>query len=146
MHCCATAFDGCDNLKAGITAYLAHGSDGTTRLLEPDIPRPRRGAGTEQNTLLTLHQWLWETRCITHHAIDNAVEQQFHLSWDVTPIAGCSHDNSIGILNHLQYPLGVILSNRTLQLGTTDHTADARLDVQVVGEDCLHLVAPLLSL
>ena len=30
MHCRATTIDSCDNLKAGITADLTHGTDGTT--------------------------------------------------------------------------------------------------------------------
>ena len=35
MHSCAPSFDGGDNLKAGIAADFAHGSNGTTRLFEP---------------------------------------------------------------------------------------------------------------
>ena len=88
MHNGTASFDGGDNLEAGIAADFTHSTDSTSRLLEPDIPRPGGGAGAEKNTLLALHQWLWETGCVAHHTIDDTIEQQFHLPWDVTPIAG----------------------------------------------------------
>ena len=106
--------------------------------MRPDVPRPRCCTGAEENALLTLHQRLWETGRVAHHAIDNTVEQQFHLSWNVTPIAGCSHDDGIGLLHHLQYSLGVVLSYRTFQLGATNHTTHTRFNVQVVGNPTNH--------
>jgi hypothetical protein len=113
-------------------------------LLEPDVPGPRSGAGTKQDTPLTFHQWFWKARSVAHHTIYDTVEQQLHLPWDVTPIAGRTHDNRIGILYHFQYPLRVILCHRTLQLCATGHTTNAGFDTQIVGIDCLHLVASIL--
>ena len=140
MHDGTTSFDGCDNLEARIAADFTHSTDGTTRLFEPDVPRPRGGTSTEEDTFLALHQRLWETGRVAHHAIDDAVEQQLHLPWDIAPIAGRSHNDGIGLLHHLQYSLGVILTKYTLTFSATGHTTDAGLDVQVVGKNCLHLI------
>ena len=90
--------DSRNNLKAGIMAYLSHGTNSTARLIEPDIPRPRRGTGTEENTFLALHKRFWKARSITHHAINDTIEQQFHLSGDITPISRLTQDNGISIL------------------------------------------------
>ena len=124
----AAAFDGGDNLEARVVTDLPKGTDDTVRLVEPDIPRPRGGASAEKDAFLSLHQWLWETGRVAHHAIDDTVEQQFHLSWDIAPITGCAHDDAIGILHHFQYLLGVILTKYTLTFSPTCHTANARLD------------------
>ena len=50
MHCSATTFDGLYNLESSVAGNLSHGTDGATRLLEQDIPRPGRGAGADEDT------------------------------------------------------------------------------------------------
>ena len=145
MHCRAASFDGSDNLEAGIVADLVESTDDATCLLEQDIPRPRGGASTNEDALLALHQGLWETGRVAHHAIDKAVEQQLHLSWYVAPIAGRTHDDGVSLLHHLQHALRVVLNQHTLPLGAARHTAYAGFDAQVVGTDHLHLVASLLG-
>jgi hypothetical protein len=42
MHGCAATLDGAYDFEAGITGYLTHSTDGTSRLLEQDVPRSGR--------------------------------------------------------------------------------------------------------
>ena len=127
MHCCAAALDGAHDFKTCIAGDFTHGADGAARLLEQDVPRPRRGAGADEDTLLAFHQRLWKAWGVTHHSIDLTVEHQLHLSWDVAPVAGRTHDDGIGLLHHLQYPLRIVLSECAFLFRAAGHTADTGL-------------------
>ena len=140
MHCCAAAIDGLDDLESGIAGDLTHGTDGTARLFEQDVPRPGRGAGADEDAFLAFHQRLWKAVGIAHHTIDLTVEHQLHLSRDVAPVAGRSHNDGIGLLHHLQYPLRIILSEYAFLFRAAGHTARAGLYGQVVGIDHLHRI------
>ena len=141
MHGDSTSFDGGDNPEAGIVADFSHGTDSSARLFEQDIPRPGCGAGAEEDAFSPLHQRFGEAWRVAHHTIDDAVEQQLHLPGDVAPIARCSHDDGIGLLNHLQYALRVVLSHYALSFRPARHTTDAWFDVQVVGANRLQFIA-----
>lgn len=146
MHHCAAAVNRGHYLKSGVTADLAHGTNGATGLFEPYIPWPWCGAGAKKYAFFTFHQRLREAGRVTHHSVNYAVEEQFHLPGDVAPIAGGSHNDGIGILNHLEDALGIVLGQQALAFCAAGHTACARFDLKIVGADRLYNMALRLSI
>ena len=144
MHGGAAALDGGDDLEAGVAADLAHGLDGSVGLVEEDVPGRGGGGGAHEDALLALHQGLGEARRVAHHAVDQAVEQQFHLAGDVAPVAGGAEDDGVRVLQQLQHALRVVFDEHARALGAAGHAADAGFDLQVVGIDGFNLVAFLL--
>ena len=146
MHRCAATLDGIHYLETGIAGDFMHGTDGSTRLLKQDVPRPGCGAGADENTFLAFHQRLWKARGVAHHAIDLTVKHQLHLSWDVAPVAGRTHNDGIDLLHHLQHTLRIVFSEYTFLLRAAGHTACAGLHGQVVGIYHLYLIASFFCL
>ena len=123
---------------------FTHGTDGSARLLEQDVPGPGRGAGADEDTFLAFHQRLGESRSVAHHTVNLTVEHQFHLPGDVAPVAGGAHDDGVGLLYHLQYALRIVLREHAFLFRTTCHAASAGLHGKVVGIHRFHCVATFL--
>lgn len=123
---CVSSLYGGYHLETAPSEYLPEGSDDAPRLIVEDVEGPRRGARGHHHSSLALVEGLGEALGrFAHHAIDDAVEEQFECAGHVAPIAWSPDDESITLVDESEYALRIILGQHTLVARAALHAPHA---------------------